>query len=107
MPAKPTSTSAMPTRLSTATPFHWSWPTAATSYPRLASPIRGSCSSRALVSCSASTSTSWRCRNASTRSMRLRSELTFQVAMRTGRGYAAAATRRPGVVDPGAPSAVD
>src|SRR3990170_3145376 len=30
---------------------------------------------------------SWRCSSASTRSMRLRSELTFQVAMRTRRDY--------------------
>ena len=83
IPSKPTCTSSSPTRLTIATPFHWLVPAAATSYPRDWSPISGSWSSRALVSWRASTSTSWRCRNASTRSMRDRSELTFQVAMRT------------------------
>ena len=42
---------------------------------------------------------SWRCRNASTRSIRLRRELTFQVAMRTRRDYARRLTVRQ--TDPG------
>ena len=50
-------------------------------------PISGSWSSRALVSWRASTSMSWRSRSFSTRSIRDRSELTFQVASRTGRTY--------------------
>src|SRR4051812_44454677 len=45
--------------------------------------MSGNWSSRHLVSCSARTSTSRRCSQAATRSARLRTEFTFQVASRT------------------------
>src|SRR3954470_18025827 len=46
--------------------------------------ISGNWSSRHLVSCRATTSTSLRSSQAATRSARLRMEFTFQVAIRTG-----------------------
>src|SRR3954451_949894 len=84
MPGKPISTSSIPTRDRIATPFHCEWPTCATSYPRALNIISGNWSSRHLVSCRATTSTSLRSSQAATRSARLRMEFTFQVARRTG-----------------------
>src|SRR5699024_182803 len=80
-------TSVRPTREISATPFHWFSPCAATSYPAASRAVRSSCSGLAFVSCRASTSTSCRSRKASTRSIRARSELMFQVAMRMTRSY--------------------
>src|SRR5690625_1652676 len=82
MPAKPTATSSMGSRETTATPFHWLNPWWATSKPASWKGSAGNWSSRHLVSWIASTSVPDRSRKASTRSSRARMELTFQVAIR-------------------------
>ena len=85
-PGKDTATSVSPTREAIATPFHWSRPCTANSYPAVAKASRGNCSGLHLISCMASTSMSWRSRKAMMRSMRVRAELTFQVARRMRSG---------------------
>src|SRR5690349_8386497 len=81
-PGTPIWMSLMPTRESTATPFHWLVPWCATWYPRSVNRCAGNLSSPILVSWIASTSMSLRAMKAVSRSIRARMELTFQVAMR-------------------------
>lgn len=82
-----------PTRDAIATPFHWLRPTCATSYPSSRNRSYGNCSSLHLVSCIASTSTSDRWSQSRIRSVRARTEFTFQVAMRTAATLAALSDR--------------
>ncbi len=90
------STSARPTRETTATPFHWFTPTCATSYPAASNGATGNCASVHLVSWSARTSVPVRSRNATARSTRARTELMFQVARRTGPTVRRRGCDRPG-----------
>ena len=82
MPGKLVSTDSIGERLAMATPFHWLKPCSASSYPASSNGAAGNCSGLHLISCIASTSTSSRTIQSTTRSTRVRIELTFQVAMR-------------------------
>src|SRR5699024_927748 len=98
IPAKPVSTSVMPTREAMATPFHCERPCWATSYPSSVNGSIGNWSSRHLVSCMARTSTSWASSHAATRSIRRRMEFTFQLAIRTVATYLSLPRRPPSVL---------
>src|SRR4051812_8074205 len=86
-PSIPATGSSSPTRERIATPFQAASPWAATSYPRSASSVPSSAlnaSSVSLVSCSATTSGCRSSSHGSSRGTRCLTELTFQVAIRTG-----------------------
>src|SRR5262245_29632292 len=74
----------MPTRDRMATPFHWLCPWETDSYPRPENASDGNASSGSFVSCRHTTSGWAYSSHSSTRGWRALSELTFQVAMRTG-----------------------
>src|SRR4051794_22762651 len=86
-PATPATTSSRPARERIATPFQVGSPCAAYSYPRSASSARSraaKASSASLVSCRQTTSGRRSSSHGSSRGRRCLTELTFQVAMRTG-----------------------
>src|SRR5713101_6407250 len=74
----------MPTRDRIATPFHWLWPWWTDSYPSPENARLGNASSASFVSWRHNTSGCAYTSHSSTRSWRAFSELTFQVAIRTG-----------------------
>src|SRR2546427_2359199 len=78
-------TFSIPHRLAMATPFHRPSPWCASAYPALRKASVGASGSASLVSCMSSTSGRARSSHQVTFSRRAFSELTFQVAIRTGR----------------------